>query len=129
MTNYTVVHGTHNEKDNIMDIKFYTEHIAELTMCGLSKENQGTIIIRKHTDSFMYVETTVPSDFTIFRRNTINGDWKLKSVTTAAGETDPFKIMSAEFKAPKNLITFRSAKRTLTDEQRTAMTERLKRNK
>lgn len=112
-----------------MDIKFYTDHIAELTMCGLSREEQETVIVRKSTDSFMYVETTIPSDFTIFRRNTIHGDWELVSVTTASGETDQYKIVSAEFKAPKSLVTFRSAKRTLTDEQRNAIAERFNRNK
>ena len=112
-----------------MDIKFYTDHIAELTMCGLSMEEQETIIVRQRTDSVMHVETTIPSDFTIFRKNTIHGDWNLVSVTTAAGETDPYKITSAEFTAPKSLVTFRSAKRTLTDEQRNAIAERFNRNK
>lgn len=110
-------------------LAFYKEHLADIVMCGLSYEEQETVVIRTHDDDFLSVETTLPSDFTIFRRNTLNGDWELTGVEVAADEPDPLRIVSARFKAPKKLLTFRPAKKILTDEQRAAVAARLGKKK
>lgn len=110
-------------------LEFYKEHLADIVMCGLSYEEQETVVIRTHNDDFISVETCLPSDFTIFRRNALNGDWELTGVEVAADETDPLRIVSARFKAPKKLLSFRAAKKNLTDEQRAAVTARFAKKK
>lgn len=110
-------------------LEFYKEHLADIVMCGLSYEEQETVIIRTHNDGFLSVETSLPSDFTIFRRNALKGDWELTGVEVAADEPDPLRIVSARFKAPKKLLTFRPAKKILTDEQRAAVAARFAKKK
>lgn len=110
-------------------LDFYKQHLSELVMCGLSKEEQETVVIRTRLDESLTVETTLPSDFTVFRKRTLNGDWELTSVEVSSGEQDPLRIVSARFKAPKNLLSFRAANRVVTDEQRAAAAARLKRRK
>ena len=110
-------------------LEFYKEHLADIVMSGLTYEEQETVVIRTHNDDFLSAETTLPSDFTIFRRNTINGDWELTGVEVAADESDPLRIVSARFKAPKKLLTFRPAKKILTDEQKAAVAARFAKKK
>lgn len=110
-------------------LDFYKQHLSELVMCGLSKEEQETVVIRTRLDESLTVETTLPSDFTVFRKRTLNGDWELTGVEVSAGEQDPLQIVSARFKAPKNLLSFRAAKRVLTDEERAAVAARFAKKK
>lgn len=110
-------------------LDFYKRHLSELVMCGLSKEEQETVVIRTRLDDSLSVETTLPSDFTVFRKRTLNGEWELTGVEVSSGEQDPLRIVSARFKAPKNLLSFRAANRVVTDEQRAAAAARLKRRK
>ena len=110
-------------------LDFYKQYLSELVMCGLSKEEQETAVIRTRLDDFLSVETTLPSDFTVFRKRTLNGEWELTGVEVSSGEPDPLRIVSARFKAPKNLLSFRAANRIVTDEQRAAAAARLKKRK
>ena len=110
-------------------LEFYKEHLADIVMSGLSYEEQETVVIRTHNDDFLSVETTLPSDFTIFRRNALKGDWELTGVEVAAAEPDPLRIVSARFKAPKRLLPFRPAKKIMTDEQRAAVAARFAKKK
>lgn len=110
-------------------LEFYKEHLADIVMSGLTKEEQETVIIRTRLDDFLSVETTLPSDFTVFRKRAINGDWELTGVEVASDEPDPLRIVSARFRAPKKLLSFRSAVRTITDEQRAAVAARFAKKK
>lgn len=110
-------------------LEFYKEHLTDIVMTGLTKEEQETVIIRTRTDRFINVETSLPSDFTIFRKRTLNGDWELTGVEVASDEPDPLRIVSARFIAPKNLLSFRSANRAVTEEQRAAVIARFAKKK
>lgn len=110
-------------------LEFYKEHLADIVMTGLTKEEQETVIIRTRTDDFLSVETSLPADFTVFRKRSLNGDWELTGVEVASDETDPLRIVSARFKAPKKLLTFRSANRVVTEEQRAAVIARFAKKK
>lgn len=107
-------------------LDFYKQHLSELIMCGLSKEEQETVVIRNYLDDTINVETTLPSDFTIFRRHTLHGEWELVSVDVSSGEQDPLRIVSAQFKAPKNLLSFRAATKVMSEEHKARSIESLK---
>lgn len=108
-------------------LDFYKQHLSELVMCGLSKEEQETVVIRTYLDDTVNVETTLPSDFTIFRRHTLHGEWELVGVDVSAGEQDPLRIVSARFKAPKKMLSFRAATKVMSDEHKARSIESLKR--
>jgi hypothetical protein len=107
-------------------LDFYKQHLSELVMCGLTMEEQETHVLVLKTDPQLSVETTDPVTFRDLRKKVLAGDWELTHVDTAADNTDPFSIVAAVFKAPKSLITFRTAKQTLTPEQRARHIESLK---
>lgn len=107
-------------------LDFYKQHLSELVMCGLSKEEQETVVIRTYLDDTVNVETTLPSDFTIFRRHTLHGEWELVGVDVSAGEQDPLRIVSAHFKAPKKMLSFRAATKVMSDEHKARSIEALK---
>lgn len=108
-------------------LDFYKQHLSELVMCGLTMEEQETHVLVLKTDPQLSVETTDPVTFRDLRKKVLAGDWELTHVDAAADNTDPFSIVAAVFKAPKSLITFRTAKQTLTPEQRARHIESLKR--
>lgn len=110
-------------------LDFYRQHLSELVMCGLTMEEQETVVIRTRLDDSLTVETTLPSDFTIFRKRTLNGEWELTGVEVSSGEQDPLRIVSARFKAPKNLLSFRTANRIFTDEEKAAVAARFAKKK
>lgn len=107
-------------------LDFYKQHLSELVMSGLSMEEQETHILVCKTEPCLSVETTDPVTFRDLRRKTLAGDWELTHVDVAADNTDPFNIVAAVFKAPKSLITFRTAKQVLTPEQKAKHIESLK---
>lgn len=107
-------------------LDFYKQHLSELVMCGLSKEEQETVVIRTYLDDTINVETTLPSDFTIFRKHTLHGEWELTGVEVSSGEQDPLRIVSARFKAPKNLLSFRAATKVMSEEHKARSIESLK---
>lgn len=107
-------------------LDFYKQHLSELVMCGLTMEEQETHVLVLKTDPQLSVETTDPVTFRDLRKKVLAGDWELTHVDAAADNTDPFSIVAAVFKAPKSLITFRTAKQTLTPEQRARHIESLK---
>lgn len=107
-------------------LDFYKQHLSELVMCGLTMEEQETHVLVLKIDSQLSVETTDPVTFRDLRKKVLAGDWELTHVDAAAGNADPFSIVAAVFKAPKSLITFRTAKQTLTPEQRARHIESLK---
>lgn len=107
-------------------LDFYKQHLSELVMCGLTMEEQETHVLVLKTDPQLSVETTDPVTFRDLRKKVLAGDWELTHVDAAAGNTDPFSIVAAVFKAPKSLITFRTTKQVLTPEQRARHIESLK---
>lgn len=107
-------------------LDFYKQHLSELVMCGLSKEEQETVVIRTYLDDNINVETTLPSDFTIFRKHTLHGEWELTGVEVSSGEQDPLRIVSARFKAPKKMLSFRAATKVMSDEHKARSIEALK---
>ena len=107
-------------------LDFYKQHLPELVMCGLTMEEQETHVLVLKTDPQLSVETTDPVTFRDLRKKVLAGDWELTHVDAAADNTDPFSIVAAVFKAPKSLITFRTAKQVLTPEQRARHIESLK---
>lgn len=107
-------------------LDFYKQHLSELVMCGLTMEEQETHVLVLKTDPQLSVETTDPVTFRDLRKKVLAGDWELTHVDAAADNTDPFSIVAAVFKAPKSLITFRTAKQVLTPEQRARHIESLK---
>lgn len=107
-------------------LDFYKQHLSELVMCGLTMEEQETHVLVLKTDPQLSVETTDPVTFRDLRKKVLAGDWELTHVDAAADNTDPFSIVAAVFKAPKSLITFRTAKQVLTPEQRAHHIESLK---
>nr|DAJ55434.1 MAG TPA: hypothetical protein [Caudoviricetes sp.] len=107
-------------------LDFYKQHLSELVMCGLTMEEQETHILVLKTEPELSVETTDPVTFRDLRKKVLAGDWELTHVDAAADNTDPLSIVAAVFKAPKSLITFRTAKQVLTPEQRARHIESLK---
>lgn len=107
-------------------LDFYKQHLSELVMCGLTMEEQETHVLVLKTDPQLSVETTDPVTFRDLRKKVLVGDWELTHVDTAADNIEPLNIVAAVFKAPKSLITFRTAKQVLTPEQRARHIESLK---
>lgn len=108
-------------------LEFYKEHLADIAMSGLSREEYETHAIFNWEDDYATVETTDPAIFRELRKKSVNGDWELIRVDTASGVEDPLTIVAAVFKGPKSLISFRTKKQTLDPERKALSVEALKR--
>lgn len=111
------------------DLNYYKDHLEELTMRGLSSDEQETVVVIPHTGTTR-VSTTDPSVFYKFRRMLRDPgcEWKLISISRSSTYSDdPTTIVEACFETDSKLVSFRNAKitRELTDEQRAAIADRL----
>lgn len=110
------------------DLNYYKDHLEELTMRGLSSEEQTTVVVIPHTGATR-VSTTDPSVFYKFRRMLRDPgcEWTLINISRSVNYSDPTIIVEACFETNSKLVSFRNAKitRELTDEQRAAVADRL----
>ena len=111
-------------------IKFYETNIDKLTLVGTPPSEQETIVTFERGSDRAIIETTDPTVFTKLKKRLMseeNDDWRLESVSRPS-EAAAFRISSACFSCPKKFVSFKfkSSSKTLTDEQRKAASERLK---
>ena len=112
--------------------EFYVEHLSLLSIIGVLYDEQETIVSFTRGDDAALITTTDPTVFTQLKKKALTNpeEWELDSVTIRAGETNVFALSSATFTCPKRLVSFRSKTgegRRLTEEQKAAAAERLKR--
>ena len=92
---------------------------------GVPIYEQETVIRYGRGEDFVTVHTTDTTTMTKLDKLADNPDseWTLSETWSADGE-----VVEKMYKAPKNLISFRTAKvsRIMTDEQKQAAAERLK---
>ena len=112
-------------------IKFYETNIDKLALVGTPPSEQETIVTFERESDRAIIETTDPTVFTKLKKRLMseeNDDWRLESVSRPS-EAAAFRISSVCFSCPKKFVSFKfkSSSKTLTDEQRKVMSERLKR--
>lgn len=112
--------------------EFYVENLSLLSIIGVLYDEQETIVSFTRGEDVALITTTDPTVFTQLKKKVLTNpeEWELDSVTIRAGETNAFALSSATFACPKRLVSFRSKTgegRRLTEEQKTAAAERLKR--
>ena len=94
-------------------------------LVGASADEQETTIVLSRTEDKMSIWTTDNTMVTKLRALMVKNpkDYKLVNISTRNGSPAAY-----EFEAPKKLLSLRADKitRTLTDEQRIALGERLK---
>lgn len=89
---------------------------------GLPSEDQETHITYGRNDNMAHIYAT--DSMTITKLDKLvekSSDWSMVREVRLKGE-----LIGKEYSCPKNLISFRSAKRSLTDEQKQAAGERLR---
>ena len=111
-------------------IKFYETNIDKLALVGTPPSEQETIVTFERESDRAIVETTDPTVFTKLKKRLTseeNDDWRLEGVSRPS-EAAPFRVSSVCFSCPKKFVSFKfkSSSKTLTDEQRKVMSERLK---
>ena len=111
--------------------EFYVENLSLLSIIGVLYDEQETIVSFTRGEDVALITTTDPTVFTQLKKKALTNpeEWELDSVTIRAGETNVFALSSATFSCPKRLISFRSKTgegRRLTEEQKAAAAERLK---
>ena len=110
------------------DLNYYKDHLEELTMQGLSSDEQETVVVIPHTGTIR-VSTSDSSVFHKFRRMLRDPgcEWKLIGISRSSNSDNPAIIVEARFETDSKLVSFRNAKitRELTDEQRAAVADRL----
>ena len=110
------------------DLNYYKDHLEELTMQGISPDEQVTVVVIPHTGTTR-ISTSDSSVFYKFRRMLRDPDceWKLIGISRSSNSDDPTTIAEARFETGSKLVSFRNAKitRELTDEQRAAVADRL----
>lgn len=110
------------------DLNYYKDHLEELTMRGLSSDEQETVVVIPHTGTTR-VSTSDASVFHKFRRMLRDPgcEWRLIDISRSSNYSDPTIIVEACFETDSKLVSFRNAKitRELTDEQRAAVADRL----
>ena len=110
------------------DLNYYKDHLEELTMRGISSDEQETVVIIPHTGTIR-VSTSDSSVFHKFRRMLRDPgcEWKLMGISRSSNSDNPTTIVEACFETDSKLVSFRNAKitRELTDEQRAAAADRL----
>ena len=112
-------------------IKFYETNIDKLALVGTPPSEQETIITFERESDRAIIETTDPTVFTKLKKRLTseeNDDWRLEGVSRPS-EAAPFRVSSVCFSCPKKFVSFKfkSSAKTLTEEQRKAVSERLKR--
>ena len=112
--------------------EFYVEHLSLLSIIGVLYDEQETIVSFTRGEDAALITTTDPTVFTQLKKKALTNpeEWELDSVTIRAGETNVLALSSATFSCPKRLVSFRSKTgegRRLTEEQKAAAAERLKR--
>ena len=112
--------------------EFYVENLSLLSIIGVLYDEQETIVSFTRGEDVALITTTDPTVFTQLKKKALTNpeEWGLDSVTIRAGETNAFALSSATFACPKRLVSFRSKTgegRRLTEEQKAAAAERLKR--
>ena len=112
--------------------EFYVENLSLLSIIGVLYDEQETIVSFTRGEDAALITTTDPTVFTQLKKKALTNpeEWELDSVTIRAGETNVFALSSATFSCPKRLVSFRSKTgegRRLTEEQKAAAAERLKR--
>lgn len=112
--------------------EFYVENLSLLSIIGVLYDEQETIVSFTRGEDVALITTTDPTVFTQLKKKVLTNpeEWELDSVTIRAGETNAFALSSATFACPKRLVSFRSKTgegRRLTEEQKAAAAERLKR--
>lgn len=107
----------------------YSEHFQELVIKGLTIDEQETVIVIPRNGSTR-ISTSDNTMLTKLKRimSQPDCDWELVSVLRAMNETDPYAVTEVTVECKDPLITIRGSKikRELTEEQRVAMSERLK---
>ena len=110
------------------DLNYYKDHLEELTMQGISSDEQTTVVVIPHTGTTR-VSTSDSSVFYKFRRMLRDPDcgWKLMGISRSSKPDNPTTIAEACFETDSKLVSFRNAKitRKLTDEQRATVADRL----
>lgn len=111
--------------------EFYVENLSLLSIIGVLYDEQETIVSFTRGEDVALITTTDPTVFTQLKKKALTNpeEWELDSVTIRAGETNAFALSSATFSCPKRLVSFRSKTgegRRLTEEQKAAAAERLK---
>ena len=110
------------------DLNYYKDHLEELTMRGISSDEQETVVVIPHTGTIR-VSTSDSSVFHKFRRMLRDPgcEWKLMDISRSSNSDNPTTIVEACFETDSKLVSFRNAKitRELTDEQRAAVADRL----
>lgn len=111
--------------------EFYVENLSLLSIIGVLYDEQETIVSFTRGEDVALITTTDPTVFTQLKKKVLTNpeEWELDSVTIRAGETNAFALSSATFACPKRLVSFRSKTgegRRLTEEQKAAAAERLK---
>ena len=112
-------------------IKFYETNIDKLALVGTPPSEQETIVTFERESDRAIIETTDPTVFTKLKKRLTseeNDDWRLEGVSRPS-EAAPFRVSSVCFSCPKKFVSFKfkSSSKTLTEEQRKVMSERLKR--
>ena len=112
--------------------EFYVENLSLLSIIGVLYDEQETIVSFTRGEDVALITTTDPTVFTQLKKKVLTNpeEWELDSVTIRAGETNAFALSSATFACPKRVVSFRSKTgegRRLTEEQKAAAAERLKR--
>lgn len=107
----------------------YSEHFQELVIKGLTTDEQETVIIIPRNGPTR-ISTSDNTMLTKLKRIMAQPDcdWKLVNVLQAMNETDPCAVTEVTVECKDPLVTIRGSKikRELTEEQRLAMSERLK---
>ena len=111
-------------------IKFYETNIDKLALVGTPPSEQETIVTFERESDRAIIETTDPTVFTKLKKRLAseeNDDWRLEGVSRPS-EAAPFRVSSVCFSCPKKFVSFKfkSSSKTLTEEQRKVMSERLK---
>ena len=112
-------------------IKFYETNIDKLALVGTPPSEQETIVTFERESDRAIIETTDPTVFTKLKKRLTseeNDDWRLEGVSRPS-EAAPFRVSSVCFSCPKKFVSFKfkSSSKTITEEQRKVMSERLKR--
>ena len=111
-------------------IKFYETNIDKLALVGTPPSEQETIVTFERESDRAIIETTDPTVFTKLKKRLTseeNDDWRLEGVSRPS-EAAPFRVSSVCFSCPKKFVSFKfkSSSKTLTEEQRKVVSERLK---
>ena len=121
------------QPDWVGTLDFFYNNIDKMTLGGVSVDEAETIIItRKDTDR----ATIVTSESTMFNKlkKSIAGDpdhkeWEVEGLSRSYENDDPYRLVELMVSCPKKLISIRSKsapKREMTDEERQALRERMK---